>query len=151
MRGQLLLAFDAPMHVAGNGGLIMKYTELNFTRSSQRARESTFVPSSYSLNAAPFPVQLVPNTSLADLVSRPMSRLGALPALELHRQPLSATERKTKRCVDIVTRNGLNGRPFQIYRFRSMRLLEDGPAFRQAKTQRPSNSALLLNFVSWIR
>jgi hypothetical protein len=107
MRGQLLLAFDAQMRVAGSGRLIMKYTELNFARISQRAaRESTLVPSTCSRNAAPFPVQLLPNTGLADLVSRPMPRPGALPALELHRPPLSATER---------TRNGFNGRPFQIY------------------------------------
>jgi Undecaprenyl-phosphate glucose phosphotransferase len=122
-----------------------------------------------ALSAAPFPVRLLLDTSLADLVARPMSHLGTLSALELQRAPLSAVELTLKRLLDIVlssfaivllspvialaalairleshgpvlfrqTRNGFNGRPFQIYKFRSMQVLEDGPSIRQATRSDP--------------
>jgi Undecaprenyl-phosphate glucose phosphotransferase len=37
----------------------------------------------------------------------------------------------------IQTRNGFNGRPFKIYKFRTMSVLEDGPVIRQATKNDP--------------
>ena len=37
----------------------------------------------------------------------------------------------------IQTRNGFNGRPFRIYKFRTMSVLEDGPVIRQATRNDP--------------
>src|SRR5215212_11473123 len=35
------------------------------------------------------------------------------------------------------TRTGLNGRPFRIYKFRTMHVLEDGPTIQQARRADP--------------
>jgi putative colanic acid biosynthesis UDP-glucose lipid carrier transferase len=116
------------------------------------------------LRAACFPVRLVPDANLADLVARPAVYLGVLPALELQGAPLSSVELALKRIIDVAlsslaivilspimtvvalairlespgrilfrqTRNGFNGRPFQIYKFRTMHVMEDGPSIRPA-------------------
>lgn len=42
----------------------------------------------------------------------------------------------------IQTRNGFNGRPFRIYKFRTMSVLEDGPVIRQATKNDPRLTAL---------
>lgn len=41
------------------------------------------------------------------------------------------------RALFVQTRNGFNGKPFRIYKFRTMSVLEDGPVIRQATKNDP--------------
>lgn len=117
-----------------------------------------------ALRVLPIPVTMIPDPSLAELVSNPRYELGSALALEIQRQPLSLSERLAKRFFDLVvaslalvffmplfavvalaikldskgsvlfqqTRSGFNGRPFKIYKFRSMTVAEDGETVGQA-------------------
>lgn len=117
------------------------------------------------LRILPLPIKLVLDPKLGDLVMRPSQRFAHdVVAVEMHRAPMTVSERAAKRGLDILvattgllliaplllltavvirldspgpilfkqTRNGFNNRPFQILKFRSMRVLENGDAIRQA-------------------
>jgi len=116
------------------------------------------------LRILPLPIRLMLDSRLGDIVSRPIQRFGNLVSVELHRAPMTLSERGVKRALDIVfasvalflispllaitalairldspgpvlfrqTRNGFNNRPFKIFKFRSMHVMEDGAAVRQA-------------------
>jgi Undecaprenyl-phosphate glucose phosphotransferase len=116
------------------------------------------------LRVVPQPVRMLPDNSIADLVSRPFLPVSGTVAIEIQRPPLSVFERLQKRCLDIglalfalVTlapllvmvsivikldspgavifrqwRRGFNGKPFEIWKFRSMTVCENGPSIIQA-------------------
>ena len=122
------------------------------------------VAAANALRTLPVPVTIIPDPTLAELVSNPRYELGASMALEIQRQPLSLGERAAKRAFDIVvasfalifflplfafvalaialeskgpvlfrqTRSGFNGRPFKIFKFRTMTVTEDGREVSQA-------------------
>lgn len=117
------------------------------------------------LRAVPQPIRLLPDNSIADLVSRPFLPVSGTVAIEIQRPPLSVFERLQKRCLDagvaslaLVTllplmitvailikldspgtvifrqsRRGCNGKPFEIWKFRSMTVAENGHTVTQAK------------------
>jgi Undecaprenyl-phosphate glucose phosphotransferase len=119
------------------------------------------------LRCSPLPARLLPDRNIRTIVGRRRAFGTAAFAIELQREPLTKTERATKRVLDICLasaillflspllaitavaiklsgpgpvifrqrRNGFNGRPFVIYKFRTMSVLEDGPAIRQASRQ----------------
>ena len=114
------------------------------------------------LRAVSQPVRLLPDNSIADLVSRPFLPVSGTVAIELQRPPL--TERLQKRCLDVgfasfglialtpllltisvlikldsrgnvifrQMRRGCNGKPFEILKFRTMTVCEDGQTVTQA-------------------
>jgi len=116
------------------------------------------------LRVLPLPVSLIPVGMASDVLSYPTRVMGDTVCIELHRGPLGALERGTKRSIDIFCataglvlllplltitaalikldspgpvlfrqrRCGFNGRQFQILKFRSMTVLEDGPSVCQA-------------------
>jgi Undecaprenyl-phosphate glucose phosphotransferase len=55
-----------------------------------------------ALRAVPFRVRLVPDDSLADLLTRQVSPIGDLPALELQAAPLTTAALKFKRFMDVA-------------------------------------------------
>jgi len=117
-----------------------------------------------ALRVLPIPVTMIPDPTLAELVSNPRYELGSALALEIQRQPLSLSERAAKRLFDLTvaslallfflpifglvslairldskgsvlfrqTRSGFNGRPFKIFKFRTMTVAEDGDQVGQA-------------------
>ncbi|MGY3361195.1 putative colanic acid biosynthesis UDP-glucose lipid carrier transferase [Bradyrhizobium sp. GM0.4] len=116
------------------------------------------------LRAVPQPVRLLPDDSIADLVSRPFLPVSGTVAVEIQRPPLSVFERFQKRCLDVEvallalvilapllltvavliklgspgaaifrqSRRGFNGKPFEIWKFRTMTVCEDGQTITQA-------------------
>jgi putative colanic acid biosynthesis UDP-glucose lipid carrier transferase len=116
------------------------------------------------LRAVPQPVRLLPDDSIADLVSRPFLPVSGTVAVEIQRPPLSVFERFQKRCLDVgvallalviltpllltvavliklgspgaaifrQSRRGFNGKPFEIWKFRTMTVCEDGQTITQA-------------------
>ncbi|MDF0521348.1 undecaprenyl-phosphate glucose phosphotransferase [Bradyrhizobium yuanmingense] len=116
------------------------------------------------LRRVPNPVRLLPDSEIADLVSRPFAPMGGSVAIEIQRAPLSVTERAVKRVLDIglasvgllflaplliitallikldspgtiifrQTRRGFNGELFDIWKFRSMTVSENGSEIKQA-------------------
>lgn len=117
------------------------------------------------LRAVSQPVRLLPDSPIADLVSRPFLPVSGTVAIELQRPPLTVFERLQKRCLDmglalfglivltplLVTvcvlikldspgtvifrqwRRGCNGKPFEIWKFRTMTVSENGHTVTQAK------------------
>lgn len=109
------------------------------------------------------PVVLLPEPASLPYISRP-TEIAAIPAFELKRAALSASERFWKRGTDILVaglallalspvmllaalairmdspgpvlfrqrRCGFNNREFSIFKFRTMRVMEDGPRIAQA-------------------
>jgi len=53
------------------------------------------------LRQTPLPIRLLPDPTIANLVSRALVPAGATVAIELQRTPLSVLERAQKRCLDI--------------------------------------------------
>jgi Undecaprenyl-phosphate glucose phosphotransferase len=53
------------------------------------------------LRQTPLPIRLLPDTTIADLVSRALVPAGATVAIEIQRTPLSMFERAQKRCLDL--------------------------------------------------
>jgi Undecaprenyl-phosphate glucose phosphotransferase len=116
------------------------------------------------LRAVPQPVRLLPDDSIADIVSRPFLPVSGTVAVEMQRPPLSIVERLQKRCVDVgvaafalvaltpllltvamlikldspgsvifrQARRGFNGKPFEIWKFRTMTVCENGQTVTQA-------------------
>ncbi|MDN3274178.1 undecaprenyl-phosphate glucose phosphotransferase [Frankia sp. RB7] len=116
------------------------------------------------LRAVSQPVRLLPDNSIADLVSRPFLPVSGTVAIELQRPPLTIFERLQKRCLDVglasfglialaplfmtisvlikldsrgnvifrQMRRGCNGRPFEILKFRTMTVCENGQTVTQA-------------------
>jgi len=116
------------------------------------------------LRAVPQPVRLLPDDSIADIVSRPFLPVSGTVAVEIQRPPLSIFERLQKRCLDVgvaifalvlltpllltvamlikldsagtvifrQSRRGFNGKPFEIWKFRTMTVSENGQAIAQA-------------------
>jgi len=116
------------------------------------------------LRAVPQPVRLLPDDSIADIVSRPFLPVSGTVAVEIQRPPLSIFERLQKRCLDIgvaifalvvltpllltvamlikldspgtvifrQSRRGFNGKPFDIWKFRTMTVSENGQTIAQA-------------------
>jgi Undecaprenyl-phosphate glucose phosphotransferase len=116
------------------------------------------------LRAVSQPVRLLPDNSVADLVSRPFLPVSGTVAIELQRPPLTVFERLQKRVLDVgvasfalvtlapllvtvsilikldspgnvifrQSRRGCNGKPFEIWKFRSMTVCEDGQTVTQA-------------------
>ncbi|MFL5238736.1 MAG: undecaprenyl-phosphate glucose phosphotransferase, partial [Rhizomicrobium sp.] len=116
------------------------------------------------LRAVPQPVRLLPDDSIADLVSRPFLPVSGTVAVEIQRPPLSFRERLQKRCLDVgvalfalimlmpllltvavliklgspgaaifrQSRRGFNGKPFEIWKFRTMTVCENGNTITQA-------------------
>jgi putative colanic acid biosynthesis UDP-glucose lipid carrier transferase len=121
------------------------------------------------LQTSPFPVLLLPDTTMIEALRRPHVRLGAGLAFELKPAPLTRVDWAQKRAFDLAistlalvlciplftlialairldspgpilfrqTRGGFNGRPFRIYKFRTMTVLEDGARVVQAKCTDP--------------
>lgn len=119
------------------------------------------------LRVVPQPVRLLPDFTVADLVSRPFFPVSGTMAIEIQRPPLSLFERAQKRLLDITlasiglfvlaplllsvsllirldspggiifrqSRRGFNGKPFEICKFRSMYVAENGDSIVQAKRQ----------------
>src|SRR5579883_139982 len=117
------------------------------------------------LRALPLPVNLIPVGAGSELFKRSTRAIGNSVCIELHREPLGAFERATKRLMDIVCsaaglllllplltivalaikldspgpvlfrqqRCGFNGRPFRIFKFRTMSVMEDGEVVAQAE------------------
>jgi Undecaprenyl-phosphate glucose phosphotransferase len=54
------------------------------------------------LRAIPFRVRLVPDDTLGELLARQISHIGDVPAVELQAAPLTTTELKLKRFMDVV-------------------------------------------------
>lgn len=130
------------------------------------------------LRAVPQPVRLLPDDSIADLVSRPFLPVSGTVAVEIQRSPLSVFERLQKRCLDtgiallallILTpllltvavlvkmgspgtaifrqwRRGFNGKPFEIWKFRTMTVSENGQTVAQA-TKRDARVTKLGRFL----
>jgi Undecaprenyl-phosphate glucose phosphotransferase len=116
------------------------------------------------LRAVPQPIRLLPDNSIADLVSRPFLPVSGTVAIEIQRPPLRVFERLQKRCLDVglalfslvtlapllitvsilikldspgsvifrQSRRGFNGKPFDIWKFRSMTVCENGQSIVQA-------------------
>jgi len=116
------------------------------------------------LRAVSQPVRLLPDNSIADLVSRPFLPVSGTVAIELQRPPLTIFERLQKRSLDVglasfglialapllmtisvlikldssgnvlfrQMRRGCNGKPFQILKFRTMTVAENGDTVAQA-------------------
>jgi len=116
------------------------------------------------LRAVPQPARLLPDDSIADLVSRPFLPVSGTVAVEIQRPPLSFRERLRKRCLDVgvalfalimlmpllltvavliklgspgaaifrQSRRGFNGKPFEIWKFRTMTVCENGNTITQA-------------------
>lgn len=119
------------------------------------------------LRAVPQPVRLLPDDSIADIVSRPFLPVSGTVAVEIQRPPLSIFERLQKRCLDVgvaifalviltpllltvamlikldspgavifrQSRRGFNGKPFEIWKFRTMTVCENGHTITQATKQ----------------
>ena len=119
------------------------------------------------LRAVPQPVRLLPDDSLADLVSRPFLPVSGTVAVEIQRPPLSVFERLQKRSLDLgvalfalviltpllltvailvklgspgtaifrQSRRGFNGKPFEIWKFRTMTVCENGQTITQVTKQ----------------
>lgn len=119
------------------------------------------------LRAVPQPVRLLPDDSIADIVSRPFLPVSGTVAVEIQRPPLSIFERLQKRCLDLgvaifalviltpllltvamlikldspgavifrQSRRGFNGKPFEIWKFRTMTVCENGQTIAQATKQ----------------
>lgn len=119
------------------------------------------------LRAVPQPVRLLPDDSIADIVSRPFLPVSGTVAVEIQRPPLSIFERLQKRCLDVgvaifalviltpllltvamlikldspgavifrQSRRGFNGKPFEIWKFRTMTVCENGQTITQATKQ----------------
>jgi len=117
------------------------------------------------LRALPLPVFLLPDRSVASVLSQPTLEMGSQLAVELQRAPMSRMELAKKRALDVVLaaaalvvlsplfalvsmaiklasrgpvifcqrRYGFNGGEFTIYKFRTMTVMEDGTAIRQAQ------------------
>ncbi|MGV7217923.1 undecaprenyl-phosphate glucose phosphotransferase [Bradyrhizobium sp. UFLA05-112] len=116
------------------------------------------------LRAVPQPIRVLPDNSIADLVSRPFLPVSGTVAIEIQRPPLTVFERLQKRCLDVgvaafalvtlapllvmvavlikldspgaaifrQSRRGFNGKPFEIWKFRSMTVCENGQTIIQA-------------------
>jgi len=116
------------------------------------------------LRAVSQPVRLLPDNSIADLVSRPFLPVSGTVAIELQRPPLTVFERLQKRSLDVglasfglivlapllmtisvlikldsrgnvifrQMRRGCNGKPFEILKFRTMTVSENGHTVTQA-------------------
>lgn len=130
------------------------------------------------LRVVPQPFHMLPDNSIADLVSRPFLPV----AIEIQRPPLGVLERLQKRCLDIglasfalvtlapllimvsilikldspgtvifrQSRRGFNGKPFDIWKFRSMSVCENGQSIAQAtkKDARVTKIGRLLRMTS---
>ncbi len=113
----------------------------------------------------PLPVVFLPRGAASEMLKGAIRPFGDHPCIELHGPPLSAVDRATKRCIDLVgasislaflmpllllvaiaikldsrgpvlfsqRRCGFNGRPFSIYKLRTMHVVEDGPSVAQAQ------------------
>ena len=122
---------------------------------------------SQCLRQVPNPVRLLPDSEIADLVSRPFAPIGGSVTIEIQRAPLSVGERALKRATDIglasigflflaplliitaivvkldssgsiifrQTRRGFNGELFDIWKFRSMTVSENGPEIKQTSKE----------------
>jgi Undecaprenyl-phosphate glucose phosphotransferase len=122
-----------------------------------------------ALNVLPVSVHLVPDASATRFLNSPIATIGETWTAEVKRAPLTRTELRTKRCVDLVLatcailfllplilitalfikldsrgpvfflqkRHGFNGQTFNIFKFRTMHVLEDGPVVQQAKQNDP--------------
>ncbi len=131
------------------------------------------------LRAVSQPVRLLPDNSIADLVSRPFLPVSGTVAIELQRPPLTVFERLQKRCLDVglasfglITlapllmtisilikldsrgnvifrqmRRGCNGKPFEILKFRTMTVSENG----QTVTQATKGDARVTRFGRFLR
>lgn len=131
------------------------------------------------LRILPLKISFVPHGAAAEMLRKPVQRIGNTIALELHRQPLSGLEQGLKRGVDVAgalaglilaapllllvaaaikldsrgpvifrqRRPGFCGRPFMIYKFRTMHVAEDGPNIVQARRQDPRVTRL----GAWLR
>ncbi|WP_247351186.1 MULTISPECIES: undecaprenyl-phosphate glucose phosphotransferase [unclassified Bradyrhizobium] len=116
------------------------------------------------LRAVPQPIRVLPDNSIADLVSRPFLPVSGTVAIEIQRPPLTVFERLQKRCLDVgvallalviltpllltvavlikldspgaaifrQSRRGFNGKPFEIWKFRTMTVCENGRTITQA-------------------
>ncbi|WFU39409.1 undecaprenyl-phosphate glucose phosphotransferase [Bradyrhizobium sp. CB82] len=116
------------------------------------------------LRVVPQPIRVLPDNSIADLVSRPFLPVSGTVAIEIQRPPLTVFERLQKRCLDVgiaafalvtlapllmmvavlikldspgavifrQSRRGFNGKPFEIWKFRSMTVCENGQTITQA-------------------
>ncbi|TYO60842.1 undecaprenyl-phosphate glucose phosphotransferase [Bradyrhizobium hipponense] len=116
------------------------------------------------LRAVPQPIRVLPDNSIADLVSRPFLPVSGTVAIEIQRPPLTVFERLQKRCLDVgvallalvmltpllltvavlvkfgspgaaifrQSRRGFNGKPFEIWKFRTMTVCENGRTIAQA-------------------
>ncbi len=132
----------------------------------------------HHLRAVPQPIRLLPDNSIADLVSRPFLPVSGTVAIEIQRPPLSVFERLQKPCLDIglasfalvtlapllvtisvlikldspgtvifrQSRRGFNGKPFEIWKFRSMTVSENGQTITQA-TKRDARVTRLGRFL----
>lgn len=131
------------------------------------------------LRAVSQPVRLLPDNSIADLVSRPFLPVSGTVAIELQRPPLTVFERLQKRCLDVglasfglialapllmtisvlikldsrgnvifrQMRRGCNGKPFEILKFRTMTVCENG----QTVTQATKGDARVTRFGRFLR
>jgi lipopolysaccharide/colanic/teichoic acid biosynthesis glycosyltransferase len=142
--------FHVPDGEAGGGDVIESIISL--CRTSDVQEVMLFVDPEHMSNVRwiarrlrvlPLPVTLVPFGTLALLFQRARYDIGETVAIELQRAALSPIEQATKRAIDIVlspgpalfrqTRHGFNGRPFRIYKFRTMTVMENGDVVQQAQ------------------
>jgi Undecaprenyl-phosphate glucose phosphotransferase len=126
------------------------------------------------LTILPISIHLIPDDNTARFLGNPVTNIGATWATELAREPLTFTERATKRCLDLVLaslalvilwplmlltallikfdsrgpvifvqkRNGFGGHAFNIFKFRSMSVQENGPVVRQTIRNDPRVTTL---------
>lgn len=122
-----------------------------------------------ALNVLPISVHLVPDVSATRFLNSPIASIGETWTAEVKRAPLTRTELRTKRCVDVALatcailsllplmlitalfikldsrgpvfflqkRHGFNGQTFNILKFRTMHVLEDGRVVQQARQNDP--------------
>ncbi len=103
------------------------------------------------LRILPLPVRLMLDSRLGDIVSRPAQRFGNLVAVEMHRAPMTAGERGTKRALDIVFASGalFMISPLLILTALAIRLDSPGPVlFRQTRNGFNNRPFKILKFRS---
>ncbi len=122
-----------------------------------------------ALHAIPRTVFVIPDEATLQYLGLRRSAIGALPMVEVRRNPRDLVQRRAKRMIDIAlslaglillsplfviiavsirletpgpvffrqSRTGYRGRIFRIFKFRTMRVLEDGPDLAQATKSDP--------------
>jgi len=103
------------------------------------------------LRILPLPLRLILDESLGDIVSRPIRRFGNLVGVEMHRAPMTLSERGVKRALDVAVAGGalLLISPLLLMTALAIRLESPGPIlFRQTRNGFNNRPFKILKFRS---